>query len=476
VTAASPSPRQGGQSGEDAGARLLRRTRWQIALVTLALVAALLVAVGVATALAALDMLDSSIDRALETTGRAAVQALAGEVPSAGGDEGGDSGELDHAPAAADTYVLVLDAQGNVVSNPSRVAITRGADDRSAVERARGSGRDLRTVSSHGVRVRLLTLPVLGAVATEDAAAATAAPAGKAPTGFVQAGFVLTLHDDQARSLVLTILAVSLFALAGAAVVTVIVTRRALVPIGQAFAHERRFVAGASHELRTPVALIRASAEVLEREGLVADAGTALVSDIQAEADRLGRLVSDLLVLSTSAAGGMRLEVARVDMAALARDVVGRAAPWAGTRGIHLAGGSSDDRPLSPPRPVVLGDPDRLVQLLLVLVENAVLHSPPGGLVRISVATSAGREDPRSPSPLVEIAVEDQGEGVPASDRERIFEPFARLRGPDGRDRREGSGLGLAVARDIATRHRGTIRVDDAPGGGARFTVSLPLA
>jgi signal transduction histidine kinase len=475
----------------DAGGRLLAGTRRQIAAVTLILVAALLVAVGVATALAAVGMLDASVDRALETAGRAAVQALAGEAPSGdGGEEGAASGELDHVPAAADTYILVLDTGGRVVSNPSNVATTRGPDDDRAVEAARASGRDLRTVTSNGVRVRLLTLPV--PIAGHGGGEEPGAPAGSAaaPAGFVQAGFVLSLHDDQARSLVLTILVVSLFALAGAAVVTLVVTRRALVPIGEAFAHERRFVAGASHELRTPVALIRSSAEVLEREGLVVPDGMTLVSDIQAEADRLGRLVSDLLSLATAGAGGMRLDFAPVDLDALARTVARRAVPYAAAHGARLIveepatpvaghpGGASAPAPDSslthsmprpaPVGPIVLGDADRLTQLLIVLVENAVLHSPPGGEVRIAASAT-------HPAEMAEIVVSDEGPGIPEADREGIFEPFSRLAGRGGRAGHEGSGLGLAVAREIADLHGGAIRVDDSPGGGSRFTVAVPL-
>ena len=101
---------------------------------------------------------------------------------------------------------------------------------------------------------------------------------------------------------------------------------------------------------------------------------------------------------------------------------------------------------------------------MVILVDNAIDHSPPDGRVTVRVAQH-GR--------LAELSVEDQGPGVPSAERERIFEPFTRLPGVR-RDRSEGTGLGLAIASRIVAAHGGTIAVDDGPGGGARFVVGLP--
>ncbi len=120
---------------------------------------------------------------------------------------------------------------------------------------------------------------------------------------------MLTLHEQQESQLLWTIAIVSLAGLAGAALVTLLVTRRALVPIRAAFATERRFVAAASHELRTPVAIVRASAEILDREHLVAADGQPFVADIVSETDRLGRLVGDLLALASAEAGAVDVEL-----------------------------------------------------------------------------------------------------------------------------------------------------------------------
>ena len=282
-----------------------------------------------------------------------------------------------------------------------------------------------------------------------------------ATIGYVQGGFVLTLHDEQSRSLVVTIVVVGLAGLVAAGIVTLLVTSRALVPIRRSFDAQRRFVADASHELRTPVALIRANAEVLQREGLLEARGEPLAEDIVAEADRMGRLVGDLLTLASTDSHDLPLELMPLDLAEVARETARTVGAHAAARGISI------DVDVDGAGPVpVLADRDRLIQLVLILVDNAIAHSPDRGAIRIDVRCEVARAI---------LVVRDQGPGVPAADRERIFEPFTRLSGGRGSPKR-GTGLGLAIGSRIAAAHRGSISVDDAPGGGARFTVTLPLA
>jgi two-component system sensor histidine kinase CiaH len=274
---------------------------------------------------------------------------------------------------------------------------------------------------------------------------------------------VLTLHDAQSASLVTAIVLVGVVGLIGAALVTLVVTGDALVPIRRSFAAQRRFVADASHELKTPPAIIRATAEVLDREGLVTEDGRPLVADIVTETDRMSRLVGDLLQLASADATGLPIDRRPIDLAAIATDTVRQAQPLAAEHRVRLeAAGPDGDRPAS----VVSGDRDRLTQLVLILVDNALDHAPAETTVRVAVRPGGRR---------VELTVSDQGPGVPAAERDRVFEPFTRLPGVQ-RDRAAGTGLGLAIARRIVVAHEGTIVVDDAPGGGARFVVSLPRA
>jgi signal transduction histidine kinase len=438
----------------DPHARLLARTRRRLAAVVLVLVGALVLAIGVATALTAIRVIDAEADRALQTSSDAFVARLDGSVtaaPGGGADQGSeDEGVAAQAeqderpPAESDTFHLVLAADGTLVANPARVPLG-GLPDADAVTGAAASGSDLRTVDAGGTRIRLLTVPV-----THEGAV----------VGYVQSGYVLTLRDRQIQTIVLTVVIVGLLGLLGAAVVTVVVVGRALVPIRAAFDTERRFIADASHEIRTPAAIIRASAEVLEREDLVKEGGRPLVADMVAETDRLGRLVDDLLALDASDRGTLVLDRRPTDLRALVAETVARARPLAAERGVAVAGPTAG-------APVVAdADPDRLIQVLLVLIDNATRHAPAGTPVTVDIVPAGSN---------AEIRVEDRGPGVPSGAREAIFEPFARLPG-ESRTRGSGSGLGLAIARRIVEMHDGSIGVTDAPGGGARFAIVLPLA
>ena len=416
--------------------RLLRRTRRRLFATTLALLTLLVVGVGAATVAVATSSLDADLDRALEAAVRAQVTALDGELP--GGEE--QQEVVEHPPAVADTVLLVLDASGRVLLNRTGVTLP-GLPDAGALGGA-GDGLDVRTVETNGVEVRVLTMPV----AHEGVAA-----------GFVQGGFDLTLHDQQSRSLVLAVLVVGALGLVAAAAIAYVVTGRALVPIRKGFEAQRRFVADASHELRTPAALIRANAEVIEREDLVTGDGSALLTDIIGEADRLGGLVGDLLQLAAWDETRLTVTPVALDVASLAADTVRGARALAAERGVRLD--------VDAPSPVMaVADHDRLVQVLLILVDNAIDHSPAGEAVTVRVRRAGGD---------AVIDVDDRGPGITPAERERIFEPFTRLSGTT-RHGSGGTGLGLAIARRIVDAHGGTIRADSPAGGGARFTVTLP--
>ena len=419
--------------------RLLRRTRRRLFVVTLGLLTLLVVGVGAATALVGPRLARRRRGPGARGRRLSQVAALGGELPTAG--DGGHEAD-EQIPTGASTFLLVIDGSGAVVQNrrTARSPACRRSGD--LTRPARGPGP-----------------PVDPPWPRQRSPADRPARPARSPQGFVQGGFELTLHDKQSQSLVLAVLVTGAMGLVAAAVITLFVTGRALVPIREGFESQRRFVADASHELRTPAALIRANAEVLQREGLVSREGEPLVADVIAEADRLGGLVGDLLQLAAWDETRLTVVPAPLDASALAADTIRGARALAAERGVNLEVDSEGPVP-------ALADRDRLVQLLLVLVDNAIDHSPSGETVTVRVRAIGGK---------AVIDVDDRGPGIPVAERERIFEPFTRLTGTT-RHGTGGTGLGLAIARRIADAHRGTIRADSPAAGGARFTVTLPGA
>ncbi len=310
---------------------------------------------------------------------------------------------------------------------------------------------DVRTVLIGAVEYRLMTLPVRHPQAGPDGPL----------LGYVQVAGRLDIADAQQASLLTTLLIFGGLGLAAALLVAVLVTRRVLAPIAAAANRERGMVAKASHELRTPASVILSSAEILEREGLVKPEGRELLRGIAEESQRLGRLSADLLTLVKERAGdaAQQLTLVAGDVADVARTAAERAVIMAKQRECSIETEISA-RPLK-----AAIDADRLLQMLLNLVENAIRHSPPGGRVTIGAASHDGR---------AEIWVDDEGLGIPEEERELVFDPF--YRSPRDRSSRDGgSGLGLAIARSIVVAHGGMLTAESSPAGGARLVARIPL-
>ena len=218
---------------------------------------------------------------------------------------------------------------------------------------------------------------------------------------------------------------------------------------------QREFAADASHELRTPLTIVRSSVEDLRlhEDQPVAQVGTAL-DDIDAEVSHLTSLVEDLLLLARSDSGALDMTLQPVELGDIAADAAFAMMSPAAARGVHI---EVDPEPV-----MVAGDPLRLRQVVTILVDNAVRHSPDAGEVVVRVR----RE--RSNAQLI---VEDEGPGVRPEDLPHVFDRFWRAQtSPSG-----GTGLGLAIAATIVTRMGGRIGVADRSTGGAAFTVELPV-
>ena len=227
---------------------------------------------------------------------------------------------------------------------------------------------------------------------------------------------------------------------------------------------QRRFVADASHELRTPLTSLRGNVHLLiqylaeqvlsSSESMVED----ILNDMSVESERMSRMVDGLLVLARADAE-QHLSLTPTPVNPLLRTAFKATCAFA--EGVEV-GLATLKRDVS-----VAADADRLIQVLLILLDNAVRYTPPGGHVQLGAVP----ED-RGGRAGVLIEVTDSGAGVPAAERERIFERF--YRGTTSRGDSAGAGLGLAVARWIIQEHHGSIEVHDAQPAGSTFTVWLP--
>jgi PAS domain S-box-containing protein len=219
------------------------------------------------------------------------------------------------------------------------------------------------------------------------------------------------------------------------------------------------FISVISHELKTPVALIKGYANTLRRDDAHWDQQTTRESltIIEEESDRLDRLIDNLLEASRIQAGNLKLEMSDVSIPKLAAKAVERFRVQAANHKLEL-----DFPPSFPP---VLADEERLQEVFSNLLSNAIKYSPNGGTIRVG-----GRVQ----RDLIEVSVSDQGQGIPPDKQTRLFEPFYRVDAGLGR-RTQGVGLGLFLCKAIVEGHGGRIWVESAPGQGSTFHFTLPV-
>lgn len=349
---------------------------------------------------------------------------------------------------------------------------------------------DLRTVEVGGTKLRIFSAPLTFDSQVE---------------GVVQVGTSLAQVDQTQGQLLGILVAGGVVAIAAATILGALLARAALRPIDQItqtaltisrtedlsrrldvqgpsdevgrlaatfdemlarlevlFRTQQRFVADVSHDLRTPLTTIQGNIDLLRR-GAAEDPEVhqEVLGDIEAEVSRMSRLVSDLLLLARVDAG-VRLECKPVELDTLLLQVYRQSRLM--SNGVDVRLGHEDQA-------VVLGDADRLQQLLLNLVDNALKYTAPGGQVTLSLYNEGE---------WVRIEVQDTGIGIAAADLEpgssgvpRIFERFYRA-DPARSQSRGGSGLGLSIAHWIAQAHGGRLTVESEPGQGSTFTLMLP--
>ena len=229
----------------------------------------------------------------------------------------------------------------------------------------------------------------------------------------------------------------------------------------------RRFVGDASHELRTPLVSIRGYSELYRQGALPNDEAVATaMGRIEAESKRMGQLVEDLLTLARIDER-RESKLAPFDLFHLAVDASNDAYATSPDREVSLVGLTDDVAPTSAP---VIGDESRMRQVVANLLTNAMRYTPAGTPLEIAVGV---REDVPG-YPLSVIEVRDHGPGIHGEDRERVFERFYRTDTSRSRET-GGTGLGLSIVAAILEQHDGSVHIEETPGGGAIFVISLPF-
>jgi signal transduction histidine kinase len=353
-----------------------------------------------------------------------------------------------------DVAVIVLLPDGSTYGDLDETSFTLGLPYTYLAQSAGQEGRTIKeTVPGPGGAVRVMSIPVrrygeFGSV-----------------VAVVQAAQSREAVTETVERLIFVLVLSGLGALVLAAAGGFFMSRRAMRPVQEAFGRQRTFIADASHELKTPLTLIRADAEVLSRgidDPNKASDNRELVDDLLGETDRMSAVLSDLLLLARLDAQKVSVSREPFDLALVISETSERFAARASAEDKNLDVHHSGKLPAR-------GDGHRTGQSLAALLDNALRFTSPGGTITV---------EGRITNKQVEATVTDTGPGIAPESLDRIFERFyradthsaARSRGLSG----GGTGLGLAIARDLVRAQGGALGAENIEGGGARFTLSLP--
>ncbi|MBQ3863972.1 MAG: sensor histidine kinase [Schwartzia sp.] len=254
--------------------------------------------------------------------------------------------------------------------------------------------------------------------------------------------------------------------LAGIAVLALIITTgvgysmagRAIIPLKEAYEKQRQFAADASHELRTPLSVVLASAELLDNDPSIKSPFLKqVIGDVRDEVKKMTKLVSDLLVVARSDNQALKLKLTRFDLGEVIDQTMRKMQPLAEKKNITLKREGEKEV-------FIRADEQKLKQLVLIFVDNALKYTPDGGSVSVRLST---------PSPTrVSFDVQDTGIGISPEDQQKVFDRFYRVDKARSREM-GGNGLGLAIAQEIVRLHNGIIDLKSEQGKGTTFTVTL---
>lgn len=330
--------------------------------------------------------------------------------------------------------ILFLDEDGQVLRSGGEVKAVAVAE---GVEGAQRRGRYLHTaLLPDGKLTRILTYRLPPDFAGDAA--------------YLQIGRGLSSEDLTITRLYITVIALGVLVAVLIALFSWWLAGRSLLSTQRAWERQQQFVANASHELRAPITLIRANAEVARRSGTREPRRLELLEDIVQECDHVSRLVEDLLLLSRLDARKLALSKDPVQVSGLIDEVHEQFRSLADRQGVSLVLDARDE--------MVQGDRTRLRQVLVILVDNALKFTPTGGTVRLGSIRK---------SKHIEIFVKDSGIGIPQDHLPRVFDRFYLAEGS------RGSGLGLPIAKGLVEAQGGSIRIESRSGEGTKVTVRL---
>jgi len=417
--------------------------RWRLTLVFTGVLVVVLIACGVVVYLTTRSVMYDRVDHDLEDRARSDLALF----------QGGPHGEPDRGPPGSGSefdpggyFYAISDTDGQILKGSAYLDTQALASSTTLVKAMDNGDTFADTKSSKGEPQRIYAFAVTV----------------NGTPGVVQIGRSTEPEEaalSQLRIVLLAVLAVSIVPAVGGGY---LLSGRALRPIKTAMDSQRTFIADASHELRTPVAVVRTNAELLKRHlgpdtGHTAASDQVALDDILSESDRLGRMVDQMLTLAEADAGQRTVLSSEVSLNELIDEVARSMRSIAETRQMLLETRLIDDVSVN-------GDPGRLRELVSVLLDNAVKYADAGGRVEVALR----REHRKA---IIEVS--DNGPGIPRDALPHVFDRFYRV--DEARSRESGgTGLGLAIARHIVDAHGGTINIESSAGAGTKVTVELP--
>lgn len=439
----------------------------RLVLITVAVVMWLLTFMASAVYATDAHAIDSQIDQQLQAAASTDRRVhIANDVFALGPPHEQDASDIErYEPASPNVFLIAVDRQGKVLFDPGKVANRVTPNPRSFAAIISGQrNATWATVTNGPDHFRLFMVPIL--------------LNGKI-VGALQTGMSLEPRAQQLQNLLTTLLLVGGVAVVLTALASIFLAERAMQPAWEAYTRQRHFVAAASHELRTPLAFIRSQTEFvmrrLQKTPLTTpDALASELAEVLADVDYMARLVGDLLLLARDADDPRGMTHRPVAIIDVVTEVVQKLAPMATDHGITLTFQPDVDEVAAAPR-YVLGDADRIKQVLMILIDNAIQYTPPGGMIRLQLLRDKHNGRHGGTPRMVQVAVHDTGSGIAPAIQAQIFEPF--YRGDPARSSADGhthAGLGLALAQWIVAAHQGTLTVASTAGSGSTFVVSLP--